>query len=163
MLSLAIHHNIWLTRQQRYQIHEEQELTVTGVCVPVWVESDRKTSEPAKEVFCSYYLKNTKIDLPIQILKDGFGIVLPYREGTIPKLSNEDWRYLNFNDPAKLNAYYYKCSKLSCSKNLLDIKDGGTKCLSFREHNKVKKDEQFINFIHFVNIMDIEELMTTLI
>lgn len=163
MLSIAIHHNIWLTRDQRYALHEGIELVVVGVSVPVWVHNNRVTSEPAKEVFCKYYLKNPKYDVPIQIVKEGYEITMPNRAGAVPNLSDEEWRYLNANDPAKLDEYYEKCPRAANSKNLLDIKDGGSKYLSFREHNKVKSNEEFVNFIHFVNISDIEELNKTLV
>ena len=62
MLSIAIHHNIWLTRDQRYAIHDGAEIVVVGVSIPVWVHNNKVTSEPAKEVFCKYYLKNPKQD-----------------------------------------------------------------------------------------------------
>ena len=163
MLSIAVHHNIWLTRDQRYALHEGIELVVVGVSIPVWVHNNRVTSEPAKEVFCKYYLKNPKYDDPIQIVKDGYEITMPNRVGAVPNLSDEEWRYLNANDPVKLDAYYEKCPRAANSKNLLDIKDGGSKYLSFREHNKIKSNDEFVNFIHFVNVADIEELNKTLV
>jgi len=163
MLSIAIHHNIWLTRDQRYAVHEGIELVVVGVSVPVWVHNNRVTSEPAREVFCQYYLKNPKFDAPIQIVKNGYEITLPNRPGAVPNLSDDEWRYLSVNDPAKLDAYYEKCPKASNSKNLLDIQDGGSKYLSFREHNKIKSNDEFVNFIHFVNIMDIEALNKSMV
>ena len=163
MLSMAIHHNLWLNRDQRYAIHEGIELVVIGVSVPVWVSNDRMTTEPAKEVFCKYYLKNIKIDYPIQIVKDGYEIILPNRAGKVPQLTDDEWRHLNFNEPNKLNYMYNNCTREIGSKNLLDIKDGGSKSLIFREHNKVKQNDEVINFIHFVNILDTEELTNSLV
>jgi len=163
MLSLAIHHNLWLTRDQRYAVHNGIELVIVGVSVPVWVANQKSTSEPAQEIFCKYNLKNTKINEPIKINKDGYEITLPYQEGTLPSLTDEEWRELNATNPSKLDEVYSKCKKSVCSKNLLDLKDGGCKCLSFREHNKMKNDNEIINFIHFVNIMDMEELTKSLI
>jgi hypothetical protein len=163
MLSLAIHHNVWLTRDQRYAIHNGIELVVIGVSIPVWVSEKRMTSEPAKEIFCKYFIKNPKFDAPIQIVNDGYEITLPNREGTLPNLTDEDWRYLNMNDPSKLTAMYDKCQKASNSKNLLDLCDGGSKNLSFREHNKGKIGNEPVNFIHFVNIEDIDLLKSTMI
>lgn len=163
MLSIAIHHNIWLTRDQRYAIHEGTEIVVVGVSIPVWVHDNRVTSEPAKEVFCKYYLKNPKQELEIQIMKDGYVINIPNNEGSVPNLSDEEWRYLNFNFPQKLEACYDKCQRSVTSKNLLDIKDGGSKYLSFREHNKIKSNDELINFIHFVNISDMDELNKSIV
>ncbi len=163
MLSLAIHHNLWLTREQRYAIHAGIELVIIGMSVPVWVENDRSTSEPAKEIFCKYYLKNNKIDCPIQIKEDGYEITLPNRDGTLPKLTDSEWRILNMQNQSKLEGHYQKCSRQSSSLNLLDLKDGGSKSLSFREHNKSKRAEGFINFIHFVSMMDIDDLTSSLI
>jgi len=57
MLNLTIQHFIHLARDQRYALHEGIELVVVGVSIPVWF-LDKVTSEPAKEVFCRYYLKN---------------------------------------------------------------------------------------------------------
>ena len=62
MLSLAIHHNLWLTRDQRYAVHNGIELVIVGVSVPVWVANQKSTSEPAQEIFCKYNLKNKKIN-----------------------------------------------------------------------------------------------------
>ena len=162
MLSLAIHHNVWLTRDQRYALHNGIEIVVVGSSIPVWVSPERITSEPAKEVFCKYYLQNTKIESPIKILKDGYEIVLPNRQGTSLKITDEDWRYLNWNNPDKLESLYNKCQKRVNSENLLDISDGGSKHLSFREHNKSKILDTIVNVIHFVSIKDIEELTSTL-
>lgn len=163
MLSLAIHHNLWLTKEQRYAAHEGIELIVIGISVPVWVSDNRVTSEPAKEVFCRYYIKNPKYDVPIQIVKDGYEICLPCREVPLPEMSDEEWRHLNFHEPLKLDEHYQKTTRSVSSRNLLDLADGGSKCLMFREHNKAKRGDNFVNFIHFVNIADMEELTSTLI
>ena len=71
--------NYWTTKEQRYELHEGQELQVTGISVPVWYVN-KITSEPAKEVFCNYYLKNTHEDIPIKILEDGYEIYLPMKK-----------------------------------------------------------------------------------
>jgi len=163
MLSLAIHHNIWLTRDQRYAVHNGIELVVVGLSVPVWVANNKVSSEPAKEIFCKYYLKNPKAEMPIQIVSNGYEITLPNRIGSLPNLSDDEWRYLSFNHPVKLDNLYQKCSRDANSKCLLDLKDGGSKCLKFREHNKVKRNEEFVNFIHFVNIADMSELTNSLV
>jgi len=161
MLSLAIHHNVWLTRDQRYALHDGIDLVVVGLYVPVWVSNQRATSEPAKELFCKYYLKNPKTDEQIQIVKDGYEITLPNRQGNLPNLTDEEWRDLNLNNPDNLKNHYSKCDKAVNSNNLLDTIDGGSKHLSFREHNKIENET--INVIHFINMVEIEELTKSLI
>lgn len=163
MLNLAIHHNIWLSRDQRYALHDGTDVTVVGISIPVWVSENKHTSEPAKEIFCKYYLKNPKYDHAIQILNDGYEITLPNRSGTLPALTDDEWMILNHYKPEKLDELYNRCIKQVNSQNLLDIVDGGSKYLSFREHNKVKRPEGLVNFIHFVNMMDVESLYETMI
>ena len=161
MFSIAINHNIWLTRDQRYSLHEGNTIVVVGVSLPVWVFKDKKTSEPAKEIFCKYHLKKSD-ESPIKILEDGYEITIPTREGTLPKISDEEWRDLNQNDPDKLEDMYRKCQNECNTKNLLDIKDGGSEYLNFREHNKISIDNELINFIHFVEVSNIEVLIDSL-
>lgn len=158
MLSLTIHHNIHLTKEQRYALHEGQEISVIGVSVPVWYMK-QVTSEPAKEVFCRYFLKNPKTDIPIQILEDGYEISIPYREGTKLEISDEEWRELFFKDPAKLEALYKTQLSEVSSKNLLDVKDGGIGSMAYREHNKVQRGSQLLNIMHYVNIDSMESLV----
>lgn len=161
MLGLAIHHNIFLNREQRYAIHSGIDLVVIGASSPVWF-SNKRTTEPAKEIFCKYYLKNNKQEIPIKILKDGYEIHFPNRIGKIPELSNEQWRFLDQNDPAKLDQYYHRCTGEISTKSLLDFQDSGSQHLFYREHNKVKHNEQMLNVAHFVCIEDMEELINSL-
>lgn len=163
MLSLAIHHNIWLNRDQRYAIHNGVEIVTVGCSMPVWVENSKTTSEPAREIFCNYYVKRQDTEVPIQVVDDGYEITIPNRTGTLPKLTNDEWRHLNANHKDKLHDLYDKCKKSNNSSDLLDFKDGGSKRISFREHNKVKKNNTYINFIHFVNVADIDFLTSSLI
>lgn len=161
MIRLTIQHNIHLTRDQRYALHEGIELVVVGVSVPVWFQ-DNMTSEPGKEVFCRYYIKNPKEDCPIQILENGYEIIIPYRLGQKLSISDEQWRYLNFKEPEKLKAMYKSLVNEVSSNNLIDIKDGGSECLKYREHNKIKKGEEMMNVMHFVNIGTIESLIESI-
>ena len=162
MLNLTIHHSIYLNKQQRYALHEGIDLVVVGVSVPVWCFKNF-TSEPGKEIFCNYYLKNQKKDHPIQILEDGFEITVPYRPGSAPPLSDEQWREWNLKDKKKLEEHYESCVNEVSSKNLLDIKDGGGKCLTYREHNQVKKGDTLMKILHYVGIEDEEVLLESLI
>lgn len=57
MATLTISHYIYLTKEQRYDLHNGKEVSVIGVSVPVWFQKGT-TSEPAQEVFCEYTLSN---------------------------------------------------------------------------------------------------------
>lgn len=160
-LSLTIHHNIHLTRAERYALHEGREIVTVGVSVPVWF-IDKVTTEPAKEVFCRYRLKNPKEELPIQILDDGYEISVPFREGTRLALSDEEWRYLNLHQPDKLEAMYRSEVQEVSSRNLLDPADGGCVSLIYREHNKLLRPDQTVNIIHCVAIQDLSVLTESL-
>ena len=159
MLHLAITHNIHLTRDQCYALHEQQEVHTACVSIPVW-HSGLLTSEPAKEVFCKYIIKNTRQDVPIQILKEGYLVHMPFRpaKNDAKPLTDEEWRFLNMNNPKKLREYYKKMKPEISSKNLLDIKDGGSECLMYREHNQVSNNGKTLKLMHFVSVRRLEHL-----
>ena len=161
MLHLSINHNIHLSREQRYRLHNGGEVNVVGISIPVW-HNKHKTSEPAKEVFCMYRLRNSKLEIPIQILDDGYLIYMPNRPGQEKPLSDEEWRYLNMHNREALSLHYKQCVPEMSAKNLLDSQDGGSECLIYREHNKIKKNERLINIVHFVNMNKIEHLTDSL-
>ena len=56
-VTLTIHHNIFLTREERLSLHSGESIETIGYAIPVWTEGEA-TTEPAKEVFCRYYLLN---------------------------------------------------------------------------------------------------------
>ena len=157
MIRLTVQHNIHLTKDQRYALHEGIELVVVGLSTPIWCQ-DNLTSEPGKELFCRYYLKNPKKDSPVQILENGYEITLPYRQGQKLSISDAEWRRLTMEEPKKLAAMYNSLVNEVSSKNLLDIKDGGSKKLIYREHNKIKKKDSMMNIMHFINIGTVESL-----
>jgi len=161
MLNLTVQHLIHLSKSQRYAIHSGIELVVVGVSVPVWY-MDKVTSEPAKEVFCKYYLKNTREDTAILIREDGFEITLPYRQGKGLEITDEEWKELKFKNPEKLELMYQNCVQEVSSKNLLDIGDGGSRHMSYREHNKLKEPERTLNIMHFVQIENMDKLVNSL-
>lgn len=159
MLNLTISHYVYLTRDQRYSLHEGSEIYVTGTSVPVWYVN-KITSEPAKEVFCKYHLINNHKDVPVQILEDGYLIHLPMRpaKNNRPELTEEEWRTLSKENPARLQMYYQGKTCEVSSKCLLDVKDGGSKYLHYREHNKTKNEGEVINMMHYIIIQDMEDL-----
>jgi hypothetical protein len=130
LFTLHIHHNIFLTKEERYAVHEGREIEVIAGSSPVWVLG-LSTSEPAKEIFCKYKIKNSKKDTPVEITKEGYEIDIPcHMEGN-------------------------PCT----SENLLDVIDGGSKAMFYREHNKIKtEDGQGLFIVHYVHLQDIEFL-----
>lgn len=161
MLSLTIHHNIHLTKEQRHALHDGEDIVTVGYSVPVWFMG-KVTSEPAREVFCVYSLKNPKKDVPIQIMENGYEITIPYREGSSLKISNEEWLDLLMNNPDKLDAMYKQHISEVSSKNILDVSEGGCGGLVYREHNKTKMGDKILNIMHYVSIEPIEMLLNSL-
>lgn len=157
MLQLIIHHNVCLSRHQRYALHAGEDIKIVGVSVPVW-QHDKLTSEPAKEVFCNYYLKNPKTEVPAKILEDGYEISIPYREGIGLNITNEEWFELLKHNPNKLDAMYQQTIQEISSKNLLDLKDGGCGFLNYRESNKIKREKDYLSIVHYVCLSSLEEL-----
>lgn len=163
MNTLSIDHNIWLNKEQRYSLHEGNEINVVGISIPVWIFEDKTTNEPAKEIFCKYKLINNKnFDAPIKITEDGYEITIPCIQGTSLNLTNEEWRELNAKNPDKLEKLYDICVKPINSKNLLDIKDGGSKYMSYKEKAICQIDGKEINFIHSICITDMEDSESTI-
>lgn len=156
MLILSIQHNIYLTREQRYGLHNQLDISITGISIPVWQFENNKTSEPAKEVFCIYNISNPKIDKPIKILKDGFNIYLPNQIPTKNReISNEDWLKMS---QEQREIYYTAMPREMSSSSLLDIQDGGSETLIYKETNKVNYNEEIMQIVHYVNMWDIKFL-----
>jgi hypothetical protein len=159
-LTLTVHHTIHLTREQRYALHAGNDVEAVGVSLPVWCDKDL-TSEPGKEVFCKYVLKNTKKEIPIKTTPHGYEIVIPAKNMKPPKeeISNaEFWKMTE----EELAAHYKERGPQASSKNLLDHKDGGSLSLCYREHNKIKFNKTMLNVVHFVNIEDMDRLLGSL-
>jgi hypothetical protein len=156
MLSLVIHHNLYLTREQRYALHARQDVECVGVAVPVWV-SGASTSEPAKEVFCRYLLKNTGEQIPIKLVPDGFELVLPdHKAVSRPSIVADQWIEPTEEEKAALQA------PGTSSINLLDLADGGTGTLMYREHSKITYDQgDRVTIVHLVQARPIELLKAT--
>lgn len=59
-LALFITHHVFLTDEQISMVVSGGVVSCVGHCVPVWVDAKTgRTTEPAKEVFCSYEVVNT--------------------------------------------------------------------------------------------------------
>lgn len=159
-LTLTVHHTIHLSKDERYALHEGKDVEVVGASLPVWF-SDGWTSEPGKEVFCKYTLKNTRKEIPIKTTSSGYEIELPCKEIKPPKQEVSNQEYWKLSDEEK-EEYYKQRGPQASSLNLLDIKDGGSKCLVYREHNKIKYGGKMHNIVHFVNLEDMGRLLESI-
>jgi hypothetical protein len=153
-LVLTIYHGIFLSKEQRYALHQGQDVEVIGVSLPVWLMHGQ-SSEPAEEVFCKYYLKNPNKEVPINICNDGYIINLPYRVGNAKEIDDAHWRKLTDEQMSK---YYNRQATNVTSADLLDYQDGGYQLLRYKEHDRVKDGDHILNIIHFVNIQDLSTI-----
>jgi len=138
-LTLTVSHNIFLKKEQRYELHIGKEVKTIGVSTPVWTNG-KKTSEPAHEVFCNYIITPTDCKIYIRHNAKGYDILLPKNS-----YDSENKR----QNPVTIN-------------NIIDFKDGGVEWLAFRQFNQVNKNKRNITIAHFVEIKDMEELIQTL-
>lgn len=158
MATLTISHNIFLTREQRYDLNNDIAIKVVGVSVPVILSNNKTTSEPAKEVFVNYTIKNGNL-LRINCNSiDGYTIdvvkMSPYR-----LLPEKLWDTLT---PSQKDIWYTKNEPNPSVHDLLDIKDGGKEWLAFRQMQTIKKDNKNLEIIHYVEIKKIETLVESL-
>jgi hypothetical protein len=155
MLRLTIYHNVHLTKDQVYDLHDGKEIVAVGVSMPIWFVG-KLTSEPANEVFCKYYLKNPKQEKPIKILEDGYEITIPHHLGESPDIHEA---MENLTKLEKINA---KTKKEVSSKNLIDIADGGSEFLNYRELDKVIVNNKELSIMHYVVINRMQKLEESL-
>ena len=158
---LSISHHIYLTAEERYNLHDRKEIETTGASLPIWFYRGT-TSEPGAEVFCRYILRNEQEEESIiSNAEGGYEINLPQlpKGHKKPKLSDEDWLKMSFEEKEK---WYLENKAPLSSKNLLDYKDGGGKHLGWREHNKLMKYGKTLSIVNFVQIDDISDLTESL-
>ena len=148
MATLTVSHYIYLSREQRYKLHSGESLEVTGISVPVWFHRGT-TSEPAKEMFCKYKLTNEAVNTAITTMDEGYNINMPQKF----ELGGE-------NVPAEVQEVVVV--QLGTSEKLLDLQDGGSEWLEFRQYNKVQQGVHKFNIVHFVEIKPNELLQDTM-
>lgn len=159
MITLAISHHIYINDEDRYALVKGNTIETTGVSVPVWFFKGT-TSEPAVEVFCKYILTNTSEDYPVTSFAKGYQINLPQiTSGHKIALRPENWKDMTLADQEKWSKEH-PCPPLSV--DLLDIKDGGLKCIKFKKYNKIKENNKRLNAIHAVEINTIQWLVSSL-
>ncbi len=148
MATFTASHYLYMTKQQRYDLHSGKEVQMNGVLIPVWFEKGN-TSEPAKEVFCEYTLRNTRKKSGVEFNKKGFVIDMPYFE--IAGGENTDREILRAAQ-----------QRIGTSELLLDLDDGGLEHCEFRYFHKKTIAGKKHNVIHFVEIKPLDVLDDTM-
>ena len=138
MATLVISHYLYLNREQRYKLHGGEAIEIIGISVPVWFHKGN-TSEPAQEMFCKYKLTNEAVNKAIVPTEEGYCINLPQKLELGAEAVPQD-----VQDAVAV--------QLGTSERLLDIKDGGSEWLEFRQYNKVHQNDHKFNVVHFVEI-----------
>ena len=154
---LTISHNIFLNREERYNLFNGNSITVVGVSIPVWVKKGRLPHD-AEEVFCEYRLHNNGKPKKIEPAPTGHIVTIPPPSNQYWKelMSNDTWRMMDEDTKAKWYAKHVRPNP----NQLLDLTDGGAGgYLSFSHQTEVKK----ISVLHFVEIKPIELLQESLV
>ena len=161
-VTLAVVHNIHLTREERYTLASGTSIQVVGAQVPVW-HSRGITSEPAVEVFCRYVLHNSPDrDEEIDQNSWGYEFNIPQPSDKYPprpQLSDEEWLAMSSKDIEKFNSKY---PKIPTATSLLDGSEGGSKRISFNQKGRTEANGVPINVLHYVRIEPIEDLVESL-
>ena len=142
---LCVSHNIFLTREQRYDIYRGEKVEVVGVSVPVWFYNKVEVSGPSSEIFCKYIIANDDINQSkgIEITEKGYEIYLSSGEGSM----------------SKIKKFFKKRDYIPFSKLLIDVKDGGAEWINFKVYDISDK----VTTIHSIEIQKIETLNESLI
>lgn len=159
---LILSHNIYLTRQERYALIEQETIDVVGVCLPVWFTIKYLTA-PTEEVFCKYSISNFGPEQDIKVVGGGYQINLPQIPSDwIPAepLTNEQWRDMSENEK---RIWYKRNSTPKNAKWLADVCDGGGEQLYFRQVTSLYENKTKIKLVHFVSIKTIEILTESVI
>lgn len=160
-VTLAISHNISLTREQRYDLHAGKTIQVVGVQVPVWHQRGF-TSEPAIEVFCRYVLHNDPeggTDISMSSWGYEFNLPQPSQNNLIPEISLEKWRAMTLEEQ---DEWYSRFPQVPTSKSLLEVEHGGSSCLSFKQKTIADANGTQVNVLHYVHIGTIDALKDSL-
>lgn len=153
MLTLAVSHNVFLSKEQREELINGKTVECTGVSVPVWFHKGT-TSEPAVEIFSKYSLTNVKQSYPVSTTKQGYKINLPQIPEDYEEL--EEWPEMTENERLLWDTLNKK------PESAEDLKDGGNEYLKFKTFDIIKKDKWKINVIHYIEIQKEEVLENSL-
>jgi hypothetical protein len=162
LLTLAISHNIYLTREERNRLANGDSISVTGVSMPVWYGKG-KTTEPGKEVFCHYTLHNSpNAKSEIYFKTDGYEFNLPQlpRNFEMPQeIDDKDWANLEPEEREAIGEERYVPVN---GKYLLDVKDGGSERLCFDQVAYAKMRGIPTTVFHTILIADMKMLENSL-
>lgn len=168
LITVSINHSIFLNRDQRYKLHEGNQVETIGVSMPVWFYKG-STTEPGEEVFCKYLLTNKGNNEYVWFSEGGYTINLPQLPETFvsQEIDLEIWRKLT---EEQKNSFYESNKTPKNSQNLLDIKDGGGAHLAFKMaqtmilHYGIRDEflDRSLNTVHFVTIRDEEKFLNSI-
>jgi hypothetical protein len=160
-VTLALVHNIFLTREQRYNLHAGKTVQTSGVQVPVWHQRGY-TSEPATEVFCRYVLNNKPDgDTEIEMNSWGYEFNLPQSVAKqLPKIDPNQWRAMTRDQQ---DEWYNQFPQVPTSRNLLEPEHGGSGNISFNQKALSKANGVPVNVLHYVRIDTVEALKESLV
>lgn len=158
MLTLIISHNIYLTRDERYELASGKDITVVGISIPVWFYKGN-TSEPAPEIYCKYMLSNKPNEYPVCTYEQGYKINLQQIPQNIElKKKPKNWNEYSLNQRIE----WYKRYNYPISGNdLLDVEDGGLEFLQYNHYNKIVGINGTINATHVIHINKLELLLNS--
>jgi hypothetical protein len=86
-LGLFVTHHVFLTDEQISNLVSGSPVSCLGHCVPVWIDAKTgRTTEPAREVFCSYDLFNSeeKSRMVECAANRGYSVWIPRTTGWTP-------------------------------------------------------------------------------
>lgn len=157
-MTLAVSHNIYLSRDDRYRLHLGEVVETQGVSTPIWYFHGR-SSEPGQEVFCRYTLSNNhESDYDIDQQSDGYFINLPTEEESRIRagMTPDEWSQLTPQGKDVI------MNGVPTSEILLDSEDGGVSRMAFNQYNKTKLKGLVVHVLHFIRIADRDVLLETL-
>lgn len=159
---LFISHNIYLTKEQRYDLASGKSLKVIGSNVPVWFYKFN-TSEPATEIFCQYTITNEPGPISVVSTLTGYTINIPQMpEDYEPPehITNSKWREMSL---AQQEQWYEDHPHPLTGKALLDVKDGGSAYMKFQYEIRRTWNKRLVQQSHQIEIKDIDYLMNSLV
>lgn len=153
MLKLSIVHNIFLKQEEVNILNSKQNISVIGVCLPVW-SFNKNSSEPAEEVFCEYEIQNNETK-PIEILKNKYKIYLPdYLHKMHVKLNKKQFDALSDLDKTFCVVENGE-TFLSKQPILLEADD---EAIAFKQYEKIKHGDKIKLVEHNVQIKKMKSL-----
>ena len=165
-LALFVTHNIFLTNSQMDQLINNESISTTGVCVPVWLNAKTtKTTEPAAEFFCEYEINNDKNkEQDIEILENkGYKINLPNKK--LPSIkSSSNLSSMSYEERIKyedkMNKWWKKHGE---PENALSLqKTGYMRVVIQKLDQEFELENSIVDVQHIIEIKTIESLIDSI-